>query len=413
MLPPGLAFVAADERALAVARDTPAPRFYWDWARRRSDLNYLKFCGTLPIAHLAGLEAALALIEREGLAAVHARHARLARAVHAAVERLGRRRRAAPLHPRGRSALGLGDGDRGRAGIDPEALRSVARERFQVAVAGGLGPLHGRAFRIGHLGDMNEAMLLGCLAGVQAAMQAAGHRLRPARRRCRDRLARSTDRARRRRSLLTAAASVDPLSAAGLAPTVRACPVVRRSARRVQGEALSSAKDHHELQAPARPRRRRRLLPCRGADHLLRRRSLPRPHLRHQPGGLELQARRLQRPGLVGGGRARPLGSLRRHASSAAAASCCAAAATTRCATWAWRTGSPRCGRSSATGSTQNEPQPVLDTPYEYRRRPNERLSEAPVTSVRAVVGPPEQRCWVERQQVAEPDSASTTCPAR
>ena len=41
-------------------------------------------------------------------------------------------------------------------------------------VAGGLGPLHGRAFRIGHLGDMNEAMLLGCLAGVQAAMRAEG-----------------------------------------------------------------------------------------------------------------------------------------------------------------------------------------------------------------------------------------------
>ena len=60
------------------------------------------------------------------------------------------------------------------AGIDPEALRTVARERFQVAIAGGLGPLHGRAFRIGHLGDMNEAMLLGCLAGVQAAMQAEG-----------------------------------------------------------------------------------------------------------------------------------------------------------------------------------------------------------------------------------------------
>ena len=60
------------------------------------------------------------------------------------------------------------------AGIDPEALRTVARERFQVAVAGGLGPLHGRVFRIGHLGDMNEAMILGCLAGVEAAMQVQG-----------------------------------------------------------------------------------------------------------------------------------------------------------------------------------------------------------------------------------------------
>jgi len=47
----------------------------------------------------------------------------------------------------------------------------VARERFQVAVAGGLGPLHGRVLRIGHLGDLNEAMILGCLAGVQAALQ--------------------------------------------------------------------------------------------------------------------------------------------------------------------------------------------------------------------------------------------------
>ncbi len=174
MLPPGLAFVAADERALAVARDTPAPRFYWDWARRRSDLNYLKFCGTLPIAHLAGLEAALELIETEGLAAAHARHARLARAVHAAVNAWGEggalRLFTRAVEARSASVTAI----EVAPGIDPEALRSVARERFQVAVAGGLGPLHGRVFRIGHLGDMNEAMLLGCLAGVQAAMHVQG-----------------------------------------------------------------------------------------------------------------------------------------------------------------------------------------------------------------------------------------------
>ena len=59
-------------------------------------------------------------------------------------------------------------------GIDPEALRTVARERFQVAVTGGLGPLSGRVFRIGHLGDINEAMILGCLAGVEAALHVQG-----------------------------------------------------------------------------------------------------------------------------------------------------------------------------------------------------------------------------------------------
>ena len=59
-------------------------------------------------------------------------------------------------------------------GIDVEALRTVARERFQVAFAGALGPQLGRAFRIGHLGDVNAAMILGCLAGVEAAMLVQG-----------------------------------------------------------------------------------------------------------------------------------------------------------------------------------------------------------------------------------------------
>ncbi len=48
-------------------------------------------------------------------------------------------------------------------------------------------------------------------------------------------------------------------------------------------------------------------------------------------------------------------------------------------------------------------PAPLPAPTYAYRQRPNERLYQAPVTSVRAVVGPPEQRCWVERQQVAAP----------
>jgi len=53
-------------------------------------------------------------------------------------------------------------------------MRTVARERFQVAFAGGLGPFSGRAFRIGHLGDLNAAMILGCLAGVESAMLVQG-----------------------------------------------------------------------------------------------------------------------------------------------------------------------------------------------------------------------------------------------
>ena len=174
MLQPGMAFVAANERAMRFAESNPTPRFYWDWQRRHSDLSYRKFCGTPPLAHLAGLEASLTLIGHEGLAEVQARHGRLAAAVHAAVGCWGEAGalRLFTTVPAARSvsvtAIEVA------AGIDPEALRTVARERFQVSVAGGLGPLQGRVFRIGHLGDMNEAMLLGCLAGVEAALQAEG-----------------------------------------------------------------------------------------------------------------------------------------------------------------------------------------------------------------------------------------------
>ena len=56
-------------------------------------------------------------------------------------------------------------------------------------------------------------------------------------------------------------------------------------------------------------------------------------------------------------------------------------------------------------------PQPLAAPGYEYRRRPNEALFEVPVTSVRAIGGPPEQRCWMERQQVAEPERRDLNVP--
>ncbi|TAM43717.1 MAG: aminotransferase class V-fold PLP-dependent enzyme [Burkholderiaceae bacterium] len=174
MVPPGLGFVAVDSVAMAVASRNPAPRFYWDWGRRSSDLVYRKFCGTPPQSLLMGLDAALSLIFREGVDQVIARHRLIARAVHAAVDGWSE----------GGSLQFFGQVAEARSvsvttvlvrpGIDPEAVREVARERFQVAIAGGLGPLAGRVFRIGHLGDMNPAMILGCLAGVQAALTVQG-----------------------------------------------------------------------------------------------------------------------------------------------------------------------------------------------------------------------------------------------
>ena len=174
MLQPGLAFVAANAHAHGRRRAQPGAAVLLGLAAPRSEHGYRKFCGTPPLSHLAGLEAALGLIALEGLDKVHARHARLARAVQAAVTAWGEggALRLFTKLPAARSVSVTAV--QVSPGIDPEALRTVARERFQVAIAGGLGPLFRRVFRIGHLGDVNEAMILGCLAGVEAAMRVQG-----------------------------------------------------------------------------------------------------------------------------------------------------------------------------------------------------------------------------------------------
>jgi len=175
MCPPGVGFVAVNAKALAAAERCTAPRFYWDWVRRRDAMPYRKFCGTPPQNLLFGLEAALGLIADEGLDAVWARHARLAGALQAAVEgwRDGGVLDFFAREPASRSVavttIAVAPG-----AFEVDALRHVAREQFQVALAGGLGPLNGRAFRIGHLGDSNPAMILGALAGTEAALRSMG-----------------------------------------------------------------------------------------------------------------------------------------------------------------------------------------------------------------------------------------------
>ena len=174
MCAPGIGFLALNERAFAAVQNNPAPRFYWDCVARKSPLAYRKFCGTPPQTLLAGLEAAIGLIRQEGLAQVLARHRLLMQLVHAAVQGWAEA-----------GALGFfGQVPASRSsavttitvptGTDVDALRAVAREDFQVAFAGALGPLQGRGFRIGHLGDQNPATVLGCLAAVEAALQVQG-----------------------------------------------------------------------------------------------------------------------------------------------------------------------------------------------------------------------------------------------
>lgn len=130
------------------------------------------FCGTPPIHHLFGLDEALCMIAEEGgIEAVTGRHRRLADAVRSAVGVWGE---AGALEFNATKESERSDSVtcvRLAANYDADHVVAIARERFNLSMGSGLGPLAGSAFRIGHLGDLNVPMLLGALGAVEASLR--------------------------------------------------------------------------------------------------------------------------------------------------------------------------------------------------------------------------------------------------
>ena len=132
------------------------------------------FIGTIPVNILYGLRESIRLLDEEGLDNVIARHARLAEAARRAVQ--------VWAGNNGPQLYGL-DPDRLSnsvtailmpEGYNADALRNTIRQRFNVSLGGGLGRLGGQIFRIGHLGDLNEPMLLGTLAAIEMGLRIEG-----------------------------------------------------------------------------------------------------------------------------------------------------------------------------------------------------------------------------------------------
>ena len=174
MVPPGLAFNAVSDRALGASRAAGARRAYWDWRRRMGEEFYMLFCGTPPEHLIWALREALDMIFEEGLDAMFARHRRLADAVRAAVEVWSR---AGALEFNAVNPVERADSVttvRVAGGVDADRIRLLARDELDVSLGGGIGPLDGKAFRIGHMGWMNEPLVLGALGGVEMALKARG-----------------------------------------------------------------------------------------------------------------------------------------------------------------------------------------------------------------------------------------------
>jgi alanine-glyoxylate transaminase/serine-glyoxylate transaminase/serine-pyruvate transaminase len=173
MLPTGMSFTGVSAKAMEAHLSARLPRHYFSWTKMLSR-PHKSFVGTLPTSLFYGLEESLRLLEEEGMPQVFARHARLGGAVRAAVRRWSGN--AGPqlfcLSPDRVSdsvtAILMPEGCSG------DAVRATALGRFNLSLGGGLGRLGGRVFRIGHLGDLNEPMILGTLATVEMVLKIEG-----------------------------------------------------------------------------------------------------------------------------------------------------------------------------------------------------------------------------------------------
>lgn len=166
MLPPGLAFNAISDKALAAHKDASLARSYWDWQDMLA-ANEKGFFPYTPATNLLyGLREAVRMLQEEGLDRVFARHARHASATRSAVAGWGLE--VVCLNPEEHSnaltAVLVPDGH------DADALRKIVLSRFDMSLGTGLGRLAGKAFRIGHLGYFNDLMLAGTLAGVEMGL---------------------------------------------------------------------------------------------------------------------------------------------------------------------------------------------------------------------------------------------------
>ena len=170
MLPPGLSFNAISAKALAAHKTAKLPRAYWDWDPfiAANDSGYFPYTPSTNL--LFGLKEAIAMLEAEGLENVFLRHDRHAEATRRAV-------RAWELE-----ILALNPEEFSSSlttivmpeGHSADELRKTILDRFDMSLGSGLGKLAGKVFRIGHLGDFNDLMLMGTLSGVEMGLGIAG-----------------------------------------------------------------------------------------------------------------------------------------------------------------------------------------------------------------------------------------------
>ena len=170
MLPPGLSFNAVSPKAMDAHRGATSLRSYWDWSEMAGP-NEKGFFPYTPATNLLyGLVEAVAMLEAEGLDAVFARHDRHAEATRRAVRAWGLDILCEEPRHYSSSLTAVAAPE----GHSADSIRAVILDAFDMSLGTGLARLSDRVFRIGHLGDFNDLMLMGTLSGVEMGLALAG-----------------------------------------------------------------------------------------------------------------------------------------------------------------------------------------------------------------------------------------------
>ena len=170
MLPPGLGFNAVSQKAVEASKTSGLLRSYWDWGSQLANNPTGNFPYTPSTNLLYGLIEACDMLMSEGLENVFSRHDRHAEATRRAVKAWGLEIQCQEPTEYSPVLTGVIMPD----GYDADALRKVILEKYNMSLGSGLGRVKGTVFRIGHLGDFNDLMLLGTLSGVEMGLAVAG-----------------------------------------------------------------------------------------------------------------------------------------------------------------------------------------------------------------------------------------------
>lgn len=170
MMPPGLGFNALSSKALHSSKRAKALHSYWQWDRI-IDMNETGYFPYTPASSLLfGLEEAISMLREEGLQTAIKRHQLFARACRRAASCWGLENQCLNAKEYSNSTTAL----RIPNGFDSNELRKIIFDGFDMSLGKGLGQLNGKVFRIGHLGDFNELMLIATLSGVEMGLTLMG-----------------------------------------------------------------------------------------------------------------------------------------------------------------------------------------------------------------------------------------------